>query len=119
MKKIILIPALILNSFLYAQQNTEIKIKKVIEFEKSYVFKFLNLETRKVDYFFSYKKDACDGGAKINKGKKYAIAMFEITIPHQNDGNTYLMDVDNFTVPSGHKLYYSDNVKGLYVCKQQ
>jgi len=118
MKKFTLIPVLILNSFLYGQQKIEIKIKKVIEFEKSYVFKFLNLKTRKVDYFFSYKKEICNEGAKINKGKKYTIVMSEFTIPHQNDGNNYLMGVDNFILPSDHKLYYSDNVKGLYVCKQ-
>ncbi|GEN69908.1 hypothetical protein [Chryseobacterium rhizosphaerae] len=117
MKKLTLIPVLILNSFLYSQQKIEIKIKKVIEFEKSYVFKFKNLETRKVDYFFSYKKDTCNSGSKINKGGKYAIVMSKLTVPHQNDGNTYSMEVDNFILPPNHKLYYSDNVKGVYVCK--
>ncbi|SMO77483.1 hypothetical protein SAMN06265171_106277 [Chryseobacterium rhizoplanae] len=117
MKNFTLIPVLILNSFLYSQQKIEIRIKRIIEFEKSYVFKFKNLKTRKVDYFFSYKKDTCDSGAKICKGKKYVIVMSEFTIPHQNDGNTYLMQIDDFTLPSDYKLYYSDNVKGLYVCK--
>lgn len=117
MKNFILIPVLILNSFLYSQQKVEIKIKKVIEFEKSYVFKFKNLKTRKVDYFFSYKKNTCDSGSKIIKGKKYTIVISEFTIPHQNDGNNYSIEIDNFTLPSKHKLYYSDNVNGLYVCK--
>lgn len=43
--------------------------------------------------------------------------MSEITIRHQNDGNNYLMGVGEFTLPTDHKLYYSDNVKGLCVCK--
>ncbi|KFF23442.1 hypothetical protein IW16_24565 [Chryseobacterium vrystaatense] len=108
---------LILTSFLYAQQENEVRIKKIIEFEKSYVFKFKNLKTRKIDYFFSYKKDTCDNGVKIYKGKKYNIMMFRITIPHQNDGNTYMMGVDDFILPSGHKLYFSEYVRGLYVCQ--
>ncbi|KFF17458.1 MULTISPECIES: hypothetical protein [Chryseobacterium] len=117
MKKIMFILMLILTSFLYAQQENEVRIKKIIEFEKSYVFKFKNLKTRKIDYFFSYKKDTCDNGVKIYKGKKYNIMMFRITIPHQNDGNTYMMGVDDFILPSGHKLYFSEYVRGLYVCQ--
>ncbi|MDN3693301.1 hypothetical protein QWZ06_13900 [Chryseobacterium tructae] len=117
MKKIKLILALIINLSLYSQQRIEIRIKKIIEVEKSYVFKFKNIKTKKIDYFFSYKKDACDSGLKIHKGKKYNIVMFEVTIPHQNDGNTYLMEVGDFILPPNHSLYYSEFVKGLYVCQ--
>ncbi|SHM45105.1 hypothetical protein SAMN05444360_11222 [Chryseobacterium carnipullorum] len=117
MKKITLIPILILSSLLYAQQKTEVKIKKIIEFEKSYVFKFKNMKTRKIDYFFSYKKDTCDNGLKIYNGKKYTLIISEFTIPHQNDGNTYMMGVDDFILPSGHKFYFSEYVRGLYVCQ--
>jgi hypothetical protein len=117
MKKITLLFAFMISLSLYAQETTEIRIKKIIEVEKSYVFKFKNIKTKKIDYFFSYKKDACENGLKISQGKKYNIIMFEINIPHQNDGNTYSMDVDDFNLPSNHKLYYSEFVKGLYVCK--
>lgn len=55
-EKIVIIPTIILSSFLNAQQTTEIKVKKIIEFEKSYVFKFKNLKTKKIDYFFPIKK---------------------------------------------------------------
>ncbi|MEG0926847.1 hypothetical protein [Chryseobacterium sp.] len=117
MKKITLILGVIINLSLSAQKRIEIRIKKIIEVEKSYVFKFKNIKTKKTDYFFSYKKDSCDSGLKIQKGKKYNIVMFEVSIPHQNDGNTYLMEVGDFILPSHHSLYYSEFVKGLYVCQ--
>ncbi len=117
MKKITLILTLIINLSLYAQQKLEIRIKKIIEVEKSYVFKFKNIKTNKIDYLFSYKKNSCNSGLKIHKGKKYNIVMFKINIPHQNDGNTYLMEVGDFILPSNHNLYYSEAVKGLYVCQ--
>lgn len=104
-------------SVLNAQQETKIKIKRIVDLEKSVVFKFKNLDTKEINYFFSYKKDNCNKGILIKKRKKYNIILSEINILHQNDGNEYLIDLDNFNIPKNHKLYYSDNVKGLYICK--
>jgi len=116
MKKITLILVIIINLSICAQQKIEIRIKKIIEVDKSYIFKFKNIKTKKIDYFFSYKKNACGSGLKINKGKNYNIEMFKVNIPHQSDGNNYSMEVGDFILPSNHNLYYSEFVKGLYIC---
>jgi len=117
MRKLALFILLIFSFVCNAQQTSEIKIKKILELEKSFVFKFKNLKTKKIDYIFSYKKDVCKEGIEIKKNKKYNLALSEINISHQNDDNEYLMGVDNFNIPKNHKLYYSDHIKGTYMCE--
>lgn len=117
MKTLSLFILLSFYSVLSAQQETEIKIKKIIDLEKSFIFKFKDLKTREVNYFLSYKKDSCSKGIEIEKNKKYRIILSEINILHQKDGNEYLIGVDNFNIPKNYKLFYSEHVKGAYICK--
>ena len=116
MKNLVLICFFIFCS-INGQESEKIKIKQIKSFDKVYVFIFKDLKTKKIDYFFSYKRDICDNGVEIKKGKKYKINLAEINIRNQNDGNQYSLGLDDFTVPINHKLYYSDDVKGLYFCK--
>lgn len=117
MRILSIILVLSLGSILNAQQKAEVKIKGIINLEKSFVFKFKDLKTKKINYFFSYKKDSCNTRIEIKKNRKYKISLFGIDIAHQNDGNKYSIGVDDFSVPKNRKLYYSDCVKGKYLCK--
>lgn len=98
------------------QEFRRIKIKHIQNFEKVIVFKFKDLKTKKIDYFFSYKEEACDNSKKIERLKKYELSLSEINVWHQQDGNKYLLEIGGFKVPDNHKLYYSEKVKGLYLC---
>lgn len=105
-------------SLFNAQQKFDIKIKKIKELEKSFVFKIKNLKTKEISYFFSYKKDStCNNKVKIQKNKQYELLFYEINIPYQNDGNKFNVGIDDFRIPNNHKLYYSENIKGLYICE--
>lgn len=53
---------------------------------------------------------------KYIKVKNTILQCLKSLFPHQNDGNTYMMGVDDFILPSGHKLYFSEYIRGLYVC---